>query len=1043
MYIFRKFTSRLRLLAYSTGLVSLASCSQDVFETPIVPVESTDGQISVLYEVEGDIPLTRGIAALDHEKTLEHVHILYFDSENGDKYAACTKAPAGSNTIKFDPPETLQPNTEYRVLVVGNANDHEGKSDAFTATLNSLTTEDDYNKVRGLLLAYADESVVDPENLPLCGRFVDPATDNELHFCFSRTEEGIQIPYGEGKSIFRFQRAICRVDLHNLVANILDIRYVRLVNTKDRGHYFFDGLNLDNYHELNFVEDAKSPGFVELPEKEEKEQLQRLEAKLYCFPNTVNTCLPNDEKTTALMIAGYYTDPETGKKDPELTYYRFNISNAGEAQTLQRNYCYRATIKGVKRKGKDNELDAFKETSPVFVYDIGEEWNTDDDNVVTDEFGNFLVVSKSLLTFTGDQCGADVVKLSVNTSDGMEWTIEMDDESKKYFQAQPIAAAPGEKIQAFSCGPKQTNYSEYYYEGSLTIVAKNKNTGRELRKEVRLVQLTTNGDVKCLIVNDYTTSFAQEVSKYGQTISYKVITGNPTNRWTAKDEKGKTNGWSDEVSFTERGTNGNYFTITFPANIGEKRSVDIKFEFDCGVPEENSKIKPIVVTFTQDVCDQPLVIEGWPADAEMTLNCFDTRTGWEYANCVAQARKFTVHLQRPDEHYFEVTSSFNQYRDLTLGHYNGCYGHYGEVRSIYPDLKYIKYTGAEATDKITDDIKDLYNNKLDNKESTNDSFYINAFRMGPGDPTIEGSLTVQVKSRSDGSDISNGRLTLTIRLIVPSDEYMLNDVMIKNDITSDGEAFKEKDNGWIYVMDRNIGCDARMHTDASGKTYFNYAKWCFWDEGTDTDPLEITNTVNDQKWLGSSPLEFPKGNVGMGTILDNYLQNWTNELKDIHKHLGYNYKYAERYPWTPFTPSSMPAIRNNMAISKGRCFLLADPEVCPTNSKGSKINVACWFPSGYHVGYLMLNEGWLIQNRIAFMPIHSKLEKLDFWNQYSASNYQGGYAQTHLVRLLYLIGCDMNDFPKALNNVPPLPVDSIAPQLQYYKDHILKCYEAQ
>ncbi|MDE6638184.1 MAG: hypothetical protein K2K32_08125, partial [Muribaculaceae bacterium] len=767
------------------------------------------GQISVLYEVEGDIPLTRGIAALEHEKALDHVYILYFDNSDSDKYAGCTKAQAssGSSTVKFDPPEDLKENNKYRLLVVGNCDRYAGAGNSsFSSMLGSFTSEDDYISVRGKLAAQSEVSVTEPDNLPLSGRFVDPTTDEELYFNYTRTSEGIQFPYGEGKSMFRFQRAICRVDIHNLVANTLDIRYVRLVNTRDMGSYFFDGMNQGNYHELKFVEDAKSPGFIALPEKGDEEKLQRLEAKMYCFPNTVNTCLPNDQKTTAAMIAGYYTDPETGVKDTELTYYRFNISNAGDAQTLQRNYCYRATIKGVKRRGKTDELEAFNETSPIFVYDIGEEWNTDDDNVVTDEHGNFLVVSKSLLTFSGDQSGADVVKLTVNTSEGMDWDIEMDDESAKYFQARKIEGAPGEKIQAFTCGPRQTNHSDYYYEGSLMIVARNKISGSVLRKEVRLVQLTTSGDVKCLVVNDYTSSFAQEVSKYGQTISYKVITGNPTNRWIATDVNSTLNGWSDNVSFTESGTNGNYFTITFPANIGEKRSVDIKFEFDCGDPEANKEVKPITVTFTQDFCNQPLTIEGWPSDGELTLNCFDTRTDYEYANCVAQSRKFTIHLQKPDEHYFTVTSTFDEHRDLTLGDYDGRIGFGHEVRSIHPGLHYINAGGVDQIDQVENE--QYYNKTLPMMTSDNPSFFINAFRMGPGDVTIEGTITVQVKEKNGNADVSNGMLVLTVKLIVPADEYEINDVMIKNNIeyrNSSSGIYSEKDNGWIYIMDRNIG----------------------------------------------------------------------------------------------------------------------------------------------------------------------------------------------------------------------------------------------
>lgn len=1041
MYIFRTITSKLRLLAYTVGLAALASCSQDTFEAPIVPVESNDGQISVLYEVEGDIPLTRGIAALEHEKSLEHVYILYFDHSDSDRFAGCTKAQAssGSSTIKFDPPEEIKENTQYRLLVVGNSDRYAGENlNSFSSIISAFTDNDDYVNVRGKLLAYSGTSVTEPESLPLCGRFVDPTTDDELYFNFTRTSEGIQFPYGEGKSIFRFQRAICRVDIHNLVANVLDIRYVRLVNTRDAGSYFFDGMNQGNYHELKFEADAKSPGFIALPEKSDDEKLQRLEAKLYCFPNTVNTCLPNDQKTTAAMIAGYYIDPETGVKDNEMTYYRFNISNAGEAQSLQRNYCYRATIKGVKRRGKTDELEAFNEMSPIFVYDIGEEWNTDDDNVVTDEHGNFLVVSKSLLTFSGDQSGADVVKLTVNTSEGMEWEIEMGDESTKYFQARKIEGQPGEKIQAFTCGPKQTNHSDYYYEGSLMIVAKNKNTGSVLRKEVRLVQLTTSGDVKCLIVNDYTSSFAQEVSKYGQTISYKVITGNPTNKWKATDVKGTMNGWSDRVNFTTEGTNGNYFTITFPSNIGIERSVDIEFSFDCGDPEANKEVKPITVTFRQEFCQSPLTIDGWPASGEMTLDCFDARPGLEYANCVVQSREFRVRLQKPEEHYFTVTSNFDKYRDLTLSEYDGRVGFNHEIYSIHPGLSYLSAESSNYTVEKDEPDESQYSNKLEMRTAQNNAFFINAFRMGPGDTTIEGTITVQVKDK-DNNDVRDGKLVLTVRLQVPSDEYMINDVMIKNDI---GAEFGNNENGWIYVMDRNIGCKPRNYTDYNSKKPDpNKAMWCFLEAPGKTDSWKITNMTNDQNWLGRLPLEFPE-DVDNTTIFNNnlskYIQSWKNEMKESYGHLGRMYENADDYPWKTFNISDLKALKKNMCVTKGRYFLISDDEVCPVITKEErkiKVKVCSWLPSGYNTVYGYSDSGVNFSDYIVLLSNKSILNERYFWfNAYGTWFYNNATKLPHLIRLVYLIGADLQHKAEYISK------EKIDDELNYYKNHILQCF---
>lgn len=1038
MYIFKSFTKTARTIALAIAVAGITSCAEELFERPDYGIECSDGQISVLYEVEGDIPLTRGIAASAHEKSLEHVYILYFDHSQSDKYVGYTLAGAseGTSTIKFDPPSHLQSGTQYRLLVVGNSNYYAGTSaTSYAPFIKDLTG--DYTTVRAQLLAEMEKAVTsdEPGHLPLCGRFVKQTTDEELYFTFNRTADGIEFP-DANNSIFRFQRAICRVDIHNLVGNVLDIRYARLVNTRTKGSYFFDGLNQGSMKTATFKADAQSPGFVEMPAESNGQNLQRLEAELYCFPNTVNTCLPNDHTTTAVMLAGYYTDPETGEKDEVLTYYRFNVSNAGEAQSLQRNYCYRATLKGVNRRGEENEQDAYNATSPVFKYDIGEEWDTDDDNVVTDNEGNFLVVSKSLLTFRGEQQGADVVKLTVNTSDFMTWDIEMDPVSESKFQFKKIQEGPGEKIKAFTCGPKQINNSEFYYEGSLTIVAKNEQTGKELRKEVRLVQLTTNGDVKCLVVNDYTADFAQEVSKYGQTISFKVITGNPTNKWAAKDYKSVLDNWTDPITFTNSGTNGNYFTITFPANIGERRSVEIKFEFSCDDPNYNNEIKPIIVTFSQDACDQPLTIEGWPSDGVLELNCFDTTTGWETANCVAQSKRFTVHLQKPQDHYFTVESNFDKYRDLTLSEYNGKYGLGHEVRSFHPGLFYqvLGWSACQITDAISMD-ESQYNNVL-TKSSASPSFYINAFRMGPGDPTIEDKIIVQVKDAKTNEDVPNGRLELTVRLVVPSDEYMINDVMIKNEW--EGQSTNWADHGWIYIMDRNLGCDPRMHK-VNDQTFPNKAMWCYYSqEEYNTDAWKITGVENNERWLGNIT-DYPIGNNNNsngGT--NNDINAWKNQISETHKHLGRMYENAQDYPWMAMTPLTLPSIKHNVAISKSRYFILSDEEVCPTNSKGEKIRVACWLPSGIKAGYGYHEDiGWAFRQNIVVLSNNPSFgEAGKYWPSATGNNTPITASEwLHLIRLMYMIG------NKKVDSTNSLPESKINDEIEYYKNHILKCYE--
>ncbi|MDE6697152.1 MAG: hypothetical protein K2K25_09750 [Muribaculaceae bacterium] len=1038
MHIFKSISKTVHILALTMVAIGMNSCAEEVFDRPLGGIDTSEGNISILYEVEGDIPLTRGIAATEHEMNLKDVYILYFDNDkdpdNFGKFTGYTRTSATDpTTLRFDPPESVLDDHDYRLLVVGNADAYtENGIDKLSSRLDAmLATADktyDIAEVQKNLLAYSADEVTSekPGVLPMCGRFVSQTEDQEKIFRIKRSPEGMKIPEN---CIFRFQRAICRIDIHNLVGDVLDIKYVRLVNTRDHGAFFFDGMNQGNFHDLTFTSDEVNSAYIEMPEDAQTEsgttgKLQRLEAEMYCFPNTRNTCLPNDTETTAILIAGYYIEPDTHEKDSKLTYYRFNLSNAGDAQTLQRNFCYRATIKGVRQRGYDTEEKAYNATSPIFTYDISEEWDTDDDNVVTDQYGNFLVVSKSLLTFSGDQCGADVVKLTVNVSENMTWELQMaDEETRTWFQAEPIIGAESETIKAFTCGPKEENHSQFYREGKLIIIATNLKTGSELRKEVRLVQLTTNGDVKCLIVNDYMSDFDQEVSKYGQTISYKVITGNPTNMWKAKDVDGKANSFgSDIINFTESGTNGNHFTITFPANISEERSIRIKFEFDCGIAEENSKIKPIYVTFHQDKCEQPLTIENWPADGELTLNCFDTTTGWQTANGVAQSRKFTVHLQKPEEHYFTVTSTFDKYRDLTLNDCNGLYGLGHEYKSVHPG-NYAFFSGT-AKDTYSES---HYNDILDDRTSSNPSFFINAFRMGPGDPTIDGIITVEVKDKNNpDAIIPNGKLSLTVKLTVPSDEYMLNDIMIRN-----------PDNGWIYIMDRNIGCDARMNKIDS-QVFPNKAMWCHIEQTLypqyDTG-WKITNTTNDAKWLGHSPLEFPFINTNPSHIdksLTKYITQWRNELKLYHNHLGEMYEKADEYPWMPTNIYISDALKNNICVSKSRYFILTDPQLCPINTNTKKkIRVACWLPSGCPVGYINMGKSKKLDGTVIALYCGRNVTEANFCG---VSTHMDARFVAELVRLSYMIG------HKTLDEEWTLPESKINDQIKYYKEHILQCY---
>lgn len=307
--------------------------------------------------------------------------------------------------------------------------------------------------------------------------------------------------------------------------------------------------------------------------------------------------------------------------------------------------------------------------------------------------------------------------------------------------------------------------------------------------------------------------------------------------------------------------------------------------------------------------------------------------------------------------------------------------------------------------------------------------------MGPGDPNINGKITVQVKEKGTKTDVPNGKLELSVKLIASSERFMLNDVMIKNSVNSSGS---KQDQGWIYVMDRNIGCKARVTSDNS-KPITTEALWSTKYVAGKSDSFKITGLQSiSEEWLGYSPLEFPSGSSHSSSPTATHRTKWNNELKNKHNLIGHMYENPEKYNWQVMTEWTLPSLRKNMCVSKGRYFLVADESVCPRNAKGEIIRVVCWLPSAYNGGYGYISKTatntfgsdivYLSSARILSYGIWGSEQGYFSWSGRGADFI-------HFVRLMYMIGNS-----QSMTNTYSLPQDSVAPQLEYYKNHILQCY---
>lgn len=911
-----------RILNYLSAAImglTLVSCYND-FDTERGVWSGSEGDIAINFEVDGEMPLTRGIVADEHEIVLKSVHLLFFDKNNDEEFAGfCTVHVAnGKKQFSFDAPESLSPETPYSVLAVGNSDLYLEDKDINTATLLQKYLKDgaSYNDILGDLAAYSDEAVTsyNLEALPLFGHYLDE-NNEDADFVFKL--DGNKQTVEKGTHFF-FSRATCRIDLHNLVGQQLKIISARVVNNRNAGIYFMDGLNAGIQKELEPQEAPAGNGYMPVTKDmvEGESTTQRIQASLYTFPNTVATSVVNDKKTTALMIAGYWYDSEAKKYDDHITYYRFNLANAGESQALQRNYCYVATIKGVKRRGADNESDAYNDSSPIFVYDVDEEWDTTGDNVITDEDGNFLIVNKTHLTFTGEMKENDYIELRVSTNPELTWTVEWD-------------AQPGNRNELFNfskisdsavkCGPVAENHTNYVHYGYLHIVATNPSTGKVLRMPIYLMQLSTSYNVKTLSVNGNTGTFTQELSPYGGTISLLVVTGSKSNTWIAKDNNTFESSWPAGCSFTKEGDDKTYLNITYPANTssdyqtGEPKTLTATITVqlvDNDVDAQGNKIvKDVVIELIQKPSDQLLDIIGMP-NGVLELDCLSMDPG--NFDGVVNAKGFTVVLTQPELYRFKITSTFDVYRDLTLSldtDLSSLSDH--PARSEHPRDDKNAYQYNDDEEKGLGRNYDLYDIESGKR------FYINPFRMGPGDPPISGTISVTAYNIYDEKARSETR---SFSVTLKSHEVYMGDIAI--DANIDGK------NCLLIFPDRNVGSLPRYQEGVSEpNTALNFdARDYLIVTGASSQPYQNTSFWGiTQKVSGTNPY-----------FEDSYFIDIWKKDNEYMKPESLNSLY-QNTNWMVPTLKMLPFLHDKLRYSKQRIFMVGD-------YRHDGKEVCCWLP---------------------------------------------------------------------------------------------------
>lgn len=920
-----------------------AACSDD-YSDPATNHGSN--RLSVPYRVDGEMSLSRGMIALDHEKAVDHAYILFFEEsgDNANNYATSARMASSGSRLEFPIPEDLKPDTRYLTLVVANAYSYlpSGMTD-FNAHLSDLTkdmTDKTRENFAAVLTAHFTGQLTasNPGLLPMWGRFTDNS-GKETAFTFSRSGGEAVTCDGE----FFFSRSLSRIDMLNLVPDKLEVAYVKVCNYRDAGLIFHDGLNAGSVVTLKKASDAPkgdgSDGYITVNAPDAGKNVQRLEASLYAFPNVVNTCVQNDRSTTCLIIAGYFT--EDGKeRDTELTYYRFNLANVGESQVLKRNYAYTAVIKGVKRRGASTDYGAYDDKMPIFEYDVDDEWQITDDNYVSDADGNFIVVSKSHLTFSGEASEAENIELRVSTSPKMTWELEAVNEpgnENDKFQWSKLSD------EALKVGPRENNATQYVRFGYLQVVATNTETGKQVRMPIYLQQLSLKYDIKMLTVNGNTGTFTQELPPSGGAVYLRVVTGGNTNNWVAVDVDNEIESWDKDATWTKRGGNNTELMISVPANIsGNERTATLRISLD---PKDDN-VLPVTILLHQGTSDQWFAISPQPGADGVSIDAFSTIAGYPNGVVPGTSRGFRVTLTNKS-YRFKVTTSFNQGRDVRLS------------KNVNLEGRNAQSTHEEFTPEPLEDLE------------SGTMFYINPFRTGPNDPTIKGTVTVTVYDPANPTIAKEE----TFGVNITSGPSLLYDVVIDD----------------ILVADRNIGHQSRMTGEdgkpfmvrnfyesdmvkiySSGADLAENINSSYNDSGKRYDPGSDWNEGNGEKIYTTSENQI---SAVFGKLSNAAVDWWKNYHLDPEQTFSAFYKTDTK--WNIPSTSQMEKIKNNVRFSKWRIFLVSDIgegivnmpvvcwlhqtkcKICPIGSNNELREVFgayVYFPSGADLQMMYINN---------------------------------------------------------------------------------------
>ncbi len=279
-----------------------------------------------------------------------------------------------------------------------------------------------------------------------------------------------------------FKRRVVRIDVKNSAISNFELESAQVWNARTHGYMFDEG---------GFNTDA----LCHYKGQEVEVVNEKVGAKLYAFPNFVETPEEIEDKfTTCLIIGGKYDGSNT------TTYYRVNVCPAASQQLLKANSIYTINITKVNSAGKSDKEDAYK--SPIEVeYEINE-WDDSFLGIyVFDKDGNGLAVSQRKVIFS-EEGGGQSVQLEVFMLKGTtnpitgSWAVSelKGTDASTYFSAARNSVADDEKYLTVTA--LNENATLYDREATFDV------TWGNIKIPISLTQLNPNSQSKIILQPD-------------------------------------------------------------------------------------------------------------------------------------------------------------------------------------------------------------------------------------------------------------------------------------------------------------------------------------------------------------------------------------------------------------------------------------------------------------------------------------------------------------------------------------------------------------